>query len=123
MSSLKQLALKAKSRLKAISQDNEQNIEIENIKTYEEACLSARLQYAIIANQKRIEDDPLYPKVKKLLSKDIDIQNPLSLLIEHDIYDNLDQSRKEKYMYKLSKRYRAIKEKVLKELEIEPLNN
>ena len=111
MSTLKELAQKAKNRLKLLS-----NEEHEKPKTYSEACLSARIQYAIISSQKKVEDDALYNKVKRMLIKDIDIVNPLSQIIEHDIYDNLSSSQKEKYMFNLSKRYRAIKERVLEEL-------
>lgn len=112
MSSIKELALKAKNRLKMLSTE-----ENEKPKTYSEACLSARIQYAIISSQKRIEDDVLYNKVKKILLKDIDTTNPLSQIIEHDIYDNLTDAQKEKYMYQLSKRYVAIKNKVIEEIK------
>ena len=120
MSSLRALAQKAKNRLKAISTQEPEIIQEEKHKrTYEEACLSARIQYAIISSQKRIENDPLYNKVKRMLAKNIDVENPLSQLIEHNIYDSLDLVHKEKYMYKLSKRYLSIKKQVLKEFEEE----
>lgn len=119
MSSLRTLAQKAKNRLKAISNDNNQNEEYSKPKTYSEACLSARLQYAIISSQKKIQDDPLYNKVKRMLTKNLDVINPLSQIIEHDIYDSLNQSQKEKYMLKLSKRYIDIKNQVLKDIEEE----
>ena len=112
--SIKALAQKAKNRLKSI-QTTELTQTIDH-KEYCEACLSARLQYAIISSQKKVQDDPLYSKVKKMLIKDVDVMNPLSQLIEHNIYDKLDQPQKEKYIYKLSKRYVAIRELVLKEL-------
>ena len=81
-----------------------------------EACLCAKVQYAIIASSKKIQDDPLFGKVKRLLEKDPDTISPLSQLIEHDIYDKLDPCQKEKYMIKLSKRYVEIREYVIKEL-------
>jgi len=118
MSSLKTLAQKAKNRLKAISHDNLNETDSKP-KTYNEACLSARLQYAIISSQKRVQDDPLYNKIKKMLTKNVDVKNPLSQIIEHDVYDNLTESQKEKYMFKLSKRYIDIKKQVLKDLEEE----
>ena len=124
MSSLRALAQKAKYRLRAISQDNirpvYETVQFEN--TYEEACLSARVQYAIIASQKKIEDDPLYNKVKRILSKDLDTMNVLSQIIEHDVYDTLNDTQKEKYMCKLSKRFRAMKEQIVKELSEENLS-
>lgn len=118
MSSLRLLAQKAKNRLKAISNDSVTE-ETHKPKTYSEACLSARLQYAIISSQKKVQDDPLYSKVKRMLTKNIDVTNPLSQIIEHDVYDNLTAPQKEKYMFKLSKRYIDIKNQVLKDLEEE----
>lgn len=117
MSSLRALAQRAKYRLRAISVENKNEEDISNdTKSYSEACLSAKIQYAIIASQKRVQDDPLYNKVKRILLKDIDVINPLAQIIEHDIYDKLDEPQKEKYMYKLSKRYVEIRKFVLKEL-------
>lgn len=115
MSTLKELAQRAKNRLKLLSTDDK-----EKPKTYSEACLSARIQYAIISSQRKVEDDALYGKVKKMLLKDMDVTNPLSQIIEHEIYDNLSSAQKEKYMYNLSKRYKAIKERVLQELKENP---
>ena len=116
-SSLRALAQKAKNRLKSMqSNDNISIVTNTKQKEYGEACLSARLQYAIIASQKKIQDDPLYNKVKKMLIKDIDVMNPLAQLIEHNIYDNLDDIQKEKYIYKLSKRYVEIREHILKDI-------
>ena len=117
MSSLRALAQRAKYRLRAISVENKNEEDISSdTKSYSEACLSAKIQYAIIASQKRVQDDPLYNKVKRILLKDIDVINPLAQIIEHDIYDKLDEPQKEKYMYKLSKRYVEIRKFVLKEL-------
>ncbi len=104
MSALKSLAQKAKYRLRMVSND-----EVEN-KSYVEACLSARVQYAIIATQKKVEDDPLYGKVKKLLSKDLDTTSPLKELIDEKNFDSLDEQKREKYLFALSKRYNKIKE-------------
>ena len=118
MSSLKTLAQKAKNRLKAISNETGTE-EISKPKTYSEACLSARLQYAIISTQNKIQNDPLYNKIKRMIIKNIDTPNPLSQIIEHDIYDNLNETQKEKYMFKLSKRYIEIKNHVLKDLKEE----
>ena len=111
--SLRALAQKAKFRLRSLSTEGAKQ---EEEKSFSEACLSARIQYAIIAHEKRIEDDPLYAKVKKILQKDVDTQSPLSQLIEHNVFDKLSDREKEKYMYKLSKRYIEIREHILKEM-------
>ena len=111
---LRDLAQRAKNRLRAIStnQNDEKKKEHE---THNHACLSAKLQYAIISSEKKITDDPLYNKIKKMLAKDLDTLNPLSQIIEHDIYDGLSSAGKEKYMFKLSKRYATIKAHILGE--------
>ena len=103
MSALKSLAQKAKYRLRMVSNDEPDT-------NYVEACLSARVQYAIIASQKRIEDDPLYNKVKKILTKDLDTTSPLSELIDSKSFDSLSEQKKEKYIFSISKRYNKIKE-------------
>lgn len=114
MATLRDLAQRARNRLRAISNNME-----ENSRPYSEACLSACTQYAIIANNKKIEDDPLFGKIKKLIFKEREenIFNPLAHLIEHNVYDNLSEVQKEKYMYKLSKRYQTVREYILKDLE------
>ena len=110
---LRDLALKAKNRLKAISAQNcaiasiEEDIHQEN--SYAEAYLSARVNYAIVMNNAKIEGDPLFNKVKKSLEKDNDALNPIASLIDHRIYDQLSQTEKEKYILKLTKRYSLIK--------------
>ena len=105
MSTLKTLAQKAKFRLKMVSTD-----EANEEKEYQEACLNAKQQYAIIISQKRVEDDPLYNKVKKILTKDLDTMSPLSELIEKKDFNNLDNYKKEKYLFDISKRYNQIKD-------------
>ncbi len=116
---IKDLAQKAKNRLRAISSNQKTNEEQHHTRDYSSACLSAKLQYAIISSQKQITDDPLYGKIKKMLAKDIDTTNPLSQIVEHDIYDNLSSVGKEKYMFNLSKCYSTIKEHILEELKRE----
>lgn len=113
---LKDLAMKAKNRLKAINNKTEEFHDHKQNTPYSNMCLSAKLQYAIISSQKQITDDPLYNKIRKMLSKDIDVTNPLAQIIEHEIYDGLSSAGKEKYMFKLSKRYATIKEHIIEEM-------
>lgn len=105
MSSLKTLAQKAKYRLRMVS-----NEEKSEDNTYQEACLSAKVQYAIIASQKKVEDDPIYNKVKNILTKDIDTTSPLSKLIDNSHFNSLDSSKQERYLFSISKRYNEIKD-------------
>ena len=114
---LRDLALKAKNRLKAISAQNcalcalEEDIKEE--KSHTNAYLSARANYAIVANNSKIEGDPLFNTVKNLLQKDDVSLNPISYLIDHKIYNQLSQTEKEKYILKLTKRYALIKNYIL----------
>lgn len=111
--SLRDLAQRAKNRLRAISTNQTNEPKREHETSYSHACLSAKLQYAIISSEKKITSDPLYNKIKKMLAKDLDSLNPLSQIIEHEIYDGLNSAGKEKYMFKLSKRYATIKAHIL----------
>lgn len=103
-SALKLLAQKAKNRLKTASNN------LEAMPSIKRAGLTSR-EYAIIATRVKVEDDPIYNKVIKILTKDPDTYRPLGELIEHDIYDNLPESDKQKYILNLSSRFKAIKQK------------
>lgn len=103
-SALKLLAQKAKKRLSTAGQSIPKN-ETENKTT---AYLS-QTSYAIVANKQKIEDDPLFEKVKKLMEKD-DVLNPLAELTDYKIFNNLSSLDKEKYIIDISKRYNEIKE-------------
>ena len=106
-SNLKLLAQKAKNRLKTISQNyNEQE------KSVKSAGLSLH-QYALIATNIKIEDDPLYKKVEKMLEKDPDTSSPIGELIDKKQYANLSETQKERYILSLAKRYRKIKENIM----------
>ena len=101
---LKQLALKAKKRLSTVGQT------ISGKQT--SACLS-QTTYAIVANLQDIKEDPLYEKVKKLMSRD-DIFNPIAELTDHKVFDKLSSLEKEKYVINISKRYNELREYFLK---------
>lgn len=117
LNSIRDLAAKAKNRLKAISSQNNYNSpEINVSKSYNESYLSARLQYAIVANNNKIEGDPIFAKVKKQLEKGEESLNPIASLIDYKIYNQLSQTEKEKYIVKLSKRYTMIKNYIIKDL-------
>ena len=65
----------------------------------------------LIATRVKIEDDPLYPKVTKLLSREPDTPRPIGELIDHEVYDNLPDAEKQRYILNLSSRFLAIKRK------------
>lgn len=104
---LKQLAKRARNRLKTAGEYS-----ADKDKT---AYLSATSSYIMVANIRRIEDDPLFGKIKKVLEKsraDLVI-NPLSHLIDNRYFNSLTSEEKEKYILKLTKRFNAIKDYIL----------
>ena len=96
---LKQLAQKAKKRLSTAGQ----TISQKQTKAY-----LSQTTYAIVASFQDLQEDPLYDKVKKLLEKDI-VLNPIAELTDYKIFNNLNQSEKEKYIMDISKRYKILK--------------
>lgn len=107
-SALKLLAQKAKKRLFAAGQ----SISIHENEKTTTAYLSQG-GYMVVANKQRIEEDPLFEKVKKLLEKP-DVLNPLAELTDYNVFNNLSTLEKEKYIIDISKRYNEIKNYFLK---------
>ena len=100
----KNLAKRAKNRLQAVSETKE--------KTTSKA-LSVRTSYYIVAGKtKPVEEDPLYPKIKKMLESNPDIFSPIGKLIDHTVFDDLSDTEKDKYLLDLTKRYHLIKAKI-----------
>ena len=105
-SDLKLLAQRAKNRLKYVGATQT------NQKEPNKSIALASREYAIIATRVRIEDDPLFSKVSKLLTKNPDAYNPIGELINHSEFDNLSPTEKQRYILNLSKRFNKIKEKL-----------
>ena len=105
-STLKLLAQKAKKRLttagKTVNKTSEKTTT---------AYLSPT-NYAIVVNTQDLKEDPLYEKVKRLLTRD-DIFNPIAELTDKKYFDTLSSVEKEKYVIDISKRYNKIKEHLL----------
>lgn len=106
--SLKQLAKRARNRLKTAG-------EYSVGKDTTTAYLSAPSSYIMVANIRKIEDDPLFNKVKRILEKSSTelVINPLSQLIDSRYYKSLDDQEKERYILKLTKRFNEIKEYII----------
>ncbi len=102
---LKQLAQKAKKRLSTVGQTI-------SGKQSSSACLS-QTNYAIVANIQDIKEDPLFEKVKKLMTRE-DVFNPIAELTDHKIFNSLAPLEKERYVIGLSKRYNELREYFLK---------
>ncbi len=103
-SALKLLAQKAKKRLSTAGQ----NISEHKSENKTTAYLS-QANYAIVANNQTIQEDPLFEKVKKLLEKG-DILNPLAELTNQRVFNSLTGVEKEKYILDIAKRYKEIKD-------------
>ena len=100
-SALRMLAQKAKKRLSTAGQSFET----------EKTTISylSDGSYAIVANNQKIKEDPLFDKVKKLLERE-DIMNPLAELTDTKLFNKLSEVEKEKYIMDISKRFNEIKE-------------
>lgn len=103
-SALKLLAQKAKKRLSTAGQNLPKQ-------THEKSTFAYLSQgtYAIVASKQKIEEDPLFEKVKKLIEKP-DVMNPLAELTDYEVFNTLSQPEKEKYIIDISKRYIEIKD-------------
>ena len=101
---LKLLAQKAKKRLTSAGQ----NIDL-STQTKQKAAYLSPSTYAIVATKQRIEEDPRFEKVKKLLTKE-DVLNPLAELTDTKLFNTLSDIEKEKYIIDISKRYNEIKD-------------
>jgi len=106
--SLKQLAKNARNRLKTAG-------EYSSVQDTTTAYLSASSSYIMVANIRKIEDDPLFNKVKRILEKSAEelVVNPLAQLIDTKQYKKMNETEKERYMLKLTKRFNSIKEYII----------
>ena len=57
------------------------------------------------------EDEILYKKVCKMLDNNEDVTNPIGVLIDEDLYNGMDSMAKQKYVLRLSKKYREMRER------------
>lgn len=114
---LKQLAKKARNRLKTAGEYS-----ADKDKT---AYLSATSSYIMVANIRRIEDDPLFGKIKKVLEKSQTelVINPLSHIIDNRYFNSLTGEEKEKYILKITRRFNAIKDYIIENNLLENCEN
>lgn len=102
-SALKLLAQKAKKRLSTAGQNFTKSEEKQQVVTV------SNPSYLTVASNSLIEEDPLFEKVKKLMTKE-NIFNPLSELTDYTIFNELTQPEKEKYIMDIARRYNEIKD-------------
>ena len=61
------------------------------------------------------EEEKFYKKVKKLLTENEYVLNPIIKLIDHEVYDGLSDIAKQNYIYELTDKYNKMKEKIEQE--------
>ena len=103
-SALKVLAQKAKKRLSTAGQ----TIKEQQGEKATSAYLSSTT-YAIVAHKQSIEEDPLYEKVKVLLTKS-EITNPLAELTDYSVFNKLSSIEKERYIINIANKYNELKD-------------
>lgn len=103
-SALKLLAQKAKKRLSTAGQNLPKNESEKTTKAY-----LSQSTYAIVASKQKIQEDPLFDKVKKIMD-DGECFNPLSKLTDKSVFESLNELEKEKYILDISSRYNKIKD-------------
>lgn len=85
----------------------------QDIKLVEEYC--KRKIEEKIRNQnnpsKQSEEDILYEKVCQLMETNEVLLNPLSKLIDHEVYDKMSDNAKQVYILKLSEQYIKLKQR------------
>lgn len=60
-------------------------------------------------------DDVFYEKVAEILKSDEIILNPITRLIDHDVYDGLNDREKQKYILDLTEKFNEMKKRYEKE--------
>ena len=97
---LSRLAKKAKRKL------NKQNEE-------DEVCERQNLaQYEFKKSDQSSEQKKLEKKIAQLLKNNPDCTDPIGKLIDHSVYDELSEEKKQAYVFKLSAKYCEICQKL-----------
>ena len=99
--SLSKLANKAKRKL--------------NKQGDEDDCFKKNMaeNYIFIKSDRAEEKKKLQKKIVQILKNNPDCLNPIGKLIDHNIYDNLNESQKQNYVLKLSSIYREVCETLM----------
>ena len=111
LNALKRMALMAKNRLRSKVQENDN-------KGAKSRCSFKVIYGASVDVKSKIitkEDARLYSKVAEMLQQEGDIFNPISRLIDYKVYNKLDDSSRERYLFELVDKYKRYKEKYLED--------
>ena len=126
-SDIKKKAMLAKKRMKMGYWQQLQNEKAEMLKNMsgseEDKKLASEVQRekykrdaSRAINKSTIDkDEQLYQKIKKMLDEDECVINPIGALIDQQVYGNMDESNKQRYILELSAKYRELKDRYYKE--------
>lgn len=111
LDALKRMAQMAKNRLRNKVRENDNKALLKRDKFNVLFGEGVEIKSRIITK----EDTRFYNKVKTMLDENEDIVNPISKLIDHKIYNKLDEQAKERYLFDVVEKYKTYKEKYLSE--------
>jgi len=86
------------------------NSDSTNIDKMQEAY-TRRLERSLANEISNDDDTILYKKVCKMQEQDNFVLNPISRLIDHNVYDKLNDNDKQLYILKLSNKYNELLER------------
>lgn len=99
-----------KERQEVIQSAMEHGQDVQCIKEFYKRKIEDRIRN-LTNGKKSSDEDALYEKVCKIMQSNEVLLNPLSKLIDHEIYDKMSDSAKQVYILKLSEQYLAMKER------------
>lgn len=114
MNTIKSLAQKAKNRMRSVGLNA--NYAVSTMRE-EDVIKKCAVSYLSVSYQASLEDDKLYPKVKKMVDENPDNPFPLKSLIDKKEFESLPESEKDKYILRLSQRYHKLRQKYEQEIK------
>ena len=107
LDALKRMAQMAKNRLRNKVQENDNKTSKGRTNFKVIYTKSLDIKSKIISK----EDSKLYQKVSEMLEENCDISNPIARLIDYKVYNKLEDSAKERYLFDLVNKYNLYKTK------------
>lgn len=124
---LKKRALLAKQRLrmgywKTMTEEKVQMLSemginyntVQLVKGIQQAKLDRDVKKMINSSQ-ALKDEIFYSRVREVLDKDEYTINPIGQLVDHEVYDSLDEENKQRYILELSKKFREMRDRYYQE--------
>ncbi len=128
--SIKAFAKKAKQRLISgywdkIRQEREEYIKNNSSESEQKIkeLYARRLMRDIYYDAQNEKDNELYRKVCKILNQNSFTLNPISQLIDHDVYDKMDIEARQNYIIKLTDKYNEMRERYEREHQTKICNS